>query len=59
MKAVFLDYSTVGPGLDLSPLTDLLPDLEIFAGTQDKQVLDRIRDRFGRDMIRMGRTLAA
>ena len=44
MKAVFLDYSTVGPGLDLSPLTDLLPDLEIFAGTQDNQVLDRIRD---------------
>jgi len=44
MKAVFLDYSTVGSGLDLSPLTDLLPDLEIFAGTQDKQVLDRIRD---------------
>jgi len=44
MKAVFLDYSTVGPGLDLSPLTDLLPDLEIFAGTQDKQVLDRISD---------------
>ena len=44
MKAVFLDYSTVGPGLDLSPLTDLLPDLEIFAGTQDNEVLDRIRD---------------
>ena len=44
MKAVFLDYSTVGPGLDTSPLTDLLPDLEIFDGTQDDQVRDRIRD---------------
>jgi len=44
MKAVFLDYSTVGPGLDTSPLTDLLPDLEIFDGTQDDQVLDRISD---------------
>lgn len=44
MKAVFLDYSTVGPGLDTSPLTDLLPSLEIFDGTQDDQVLDRISD---------------
>jgi glycerate dehydrogenase len=44
MKAVFLDYSTVGPGLDTSPLTALLPSLEIFDGTQDDQVLDRISD---------------
>lgn len=44
MKAVFLDYSTVGPGLDMSPLTDLLPSLEIFDGTRDDQVLDRISD---------------
>jgi glycerate dehydrogenase len=42
MKAVFLDYSTVGPGLDTSPLTALLPSLEIFGRTQDDQVLDRI-----------------
>ena len=27
MTAVFLDYSTMGDGLDLTPLTDLLPDL--------------------------------
>lgn len=44
MKAVFLDYSTVGPGLDTGPLTDLLPGLEIFDGTRDDQVLGRIRD---------------
>ncbi len=43
IKAVFLDYATVGPGLDTSPLTDLLPGLEIFDATQDDQVLDRIR----------------
>lgn len=44
MKAVFLDYSTVGPGLDTSPLSDLLPALQIFDATDDDQVLDRIRD---------------
>jgi glycerate dehydrogenase len=44
MKAVFLDYSTVGPGLDTSPLTEQLPGLEIFDATQDDQVLERIRD---------------
>jgi glycerate dehydrogenase len=44
MKAVFLDYATVGPGLDTSPLTELLPDLQIFDATDDDQVLERIRD---------------
>jgi glycerate dehydrogenase len=60
MKAVFLDYSTVGPRLDTSPLTTLLPDLEFFDATRDDQVLDRIRDaefviankvRLGDDLI--------
>ena len=60
MKAVFLDYSTVGPGLDTSPLTELLPDLQFFDATREDQVLDRIRDaefvfankvRLGDDMI--------
>jgi len=60
MKAVFLDYSTVGSGLDTSPLTTLLPDLEFFDATGDDQVLDRIRDaefviankvRLGDDLI--------
>jgi glycerate dehydrogenase len=42
--AVFLDYSTMGDGLDLTPLTNLLPDLQIFAATTDDQVAQRIRD---------------
>jgi len=44
MKAVFLDYSTMGPGLDMSPLSGLLPKLEIFDATSDDQIADRIRD---------------
>ncbi len=43
MTAVFLDYSTMGPGLDLGPLTELVPDLEIFDETPDDLVADRIR----------------
>lgn len=44
MTAVFLDYSTMGDGLDLTPLTDLLPDLQVFDATSDDQVAERIRD---------------
>ena len=44
MTAVFLDYSTMGDGLDLTPLTDLLPDLQIFDATREDQVAERIRD---------------
>ena len=44
MKAVFLDYATVGPGLDMSPLRDILPELDIFDATDDTQVIERIRD---------------
>ena len=44
MTAVFLDYSTMGDGLDLTPLTDLLPDLQIFDATSDDEVAGRIRD---------------
>ena len=44
MKAVFLDYATVGPGLDLRPLTDLLPALEVFDATSDTEIPTRIRD---------------
>lgn len=43
-KAVFLDYSTMGPGLDLSPLTGLAPSLELFDSTASEQVRERIRD---------------
>jgi glycerate dehydrogenase len=44
MKAVFLDYSTMGPGLDMSPLSVLLPELEIFDATSDDHIAARIRD---------------
>ena len=43
MKAVFLDYATMGPGLDISELRALLPEIEIFEVTEDHQVADRIR----------------
>lgn len=44
MTAVFLDYSTMGDGLDLTPLTDLLPELQVFAATGEDQIAERIRD---------------
>jgi glycerate dehydrogenase len=44
MKAVFLDYATVGPGLDLAPLKSIFPALEIFEATADGEVAERIRN---------------
>lgn len=44
MKAVFLDYATMGPDLDLDSLRSLLPDLELFDETGDDLVAERIRD---------------
>ena len=44
MKAVFLDYATMGPGVDLQPLQSLLPDLEIFDETAPDLITARIRD---------------
>ncbi len=44
MTAVFLDYSTMGDSLDLTPLTNLLPDLQIFDATSEEQVAERICD---------------
>ncbi|MDH3532638.1 MAG: D-2-hydroxyacid dehydrogenase [Gammaproteobacteria bacterium] len=44
MKAVFLDYATMGPGLDLQPLRALFPDIAIHDDTPDAQVAERIRD---------------
>jgi glycerate dehydrogenase len=43
MKAVFLDFATMGPDLDLSPLTDLLPDLTLYDDTPDELTAERIR----------------
>ena len=42
MKAVLLDWATMGPGLDISEMRALLPDLEIFDDTDDDQVAERI-----------------
>lgn len=44
MKAVFLDWATMGPDLDTSALRTLLPELEIFDVTDDHQVAARIKD---------------
>jgi len=42
MKAVFLDYATMGPDLDLGPLRELFSDLELFDDTSDDQIAARI-----------------
>ena len=42
MKAVLLDWATMGPGLDTSELRALLPDIEIYDDTADNQVAERI-----------------
>ena len=42
MKAVLLDWATMGPGLDISEMRALLPDLEIYDDTDDDQVAERI-----------------
>ena len=44
MKAVFLDYATMGPGLDLEPLRRFFTEFEIYDQTADFDVADRIRD---------------
>ena len=44
MKAVFLDYATMGPDLDTSPLTNLLPDLRFYDVTPEELTAERIRD---------------
>ncbi|MAD91900.1 MAG: glycerate dehydrogenase [Gammaproteobacteria bacterium] len=44
MKAVFLDFLTLGPGLNIDGLKTLLPELEIFDITTDEQVPERIKD---------------
>ena len=42
MKAVLLDWDTMGPGLDITELQALLPDLEIFGDTEDEEAAERI-----------------
>lgn len=42
MKAVFLDFATMGPGLDVSSLRECLPALEVVEVTTDEQVATRV-----------------
>ena len=42
MKAVFLDYATMGPGLDITRLRALFTELELFDDTTDDEVAGRI-----------------
>jgi len=42
MKAVFLDWSTMGPDLDISGLRTLLPELTVFDVTKARDVATRI-----------------
>jgi glycerate dehydrogenase len=44
MKAVFLDYATMGPGLDLEPLKRFFTEFDVHEQTADDQVAGRIRD---------------
>ena len=43
MKAVFLDYATMGPDLDLEPLRSLFSALTIYDETDDDQVAERVQ----------------
>lgn len=42
MKAVFLDWATMGPDLDISALRALLPELEIYDESTSDEVAERI-----------------
>ena len=42
MKAVLLDWATMGPDLDVTELCAVLPDLEFYDDTDDDQVAERI-----------------
>ena len=44
MKAVFLDYGTMGPDLDLQPIYELFPDVELYDETTHAEMVERIRD---------------
>ena len=44
MKAAFLDFATMGPGLDIDAMRVLLPELLVFDVTDSNQVAERIRD---------------
>ena len=61
MKAVFLDFATMGQGLDISRMEEAFPDLTIFDVTQYDQVIERIHNVdfvFG-NKVRMTREVIA
>jgi len=43
MKAVFLDFATLGPGLDVSGLRNLFSDLQVFDVTEASQIAERVQ----------------
>ena len=43
MKAVFLDFATMGSGLDVTGLNELFPGVEVFDVTANDDVAERIR----------------
>ena len=61
MKAVFLDFATLGSGLDTNAMQKLMPGVEIFDETDSSNIAERIRDanivmtnkaRFSADLLR-------
>ena len=45
MRAVFLDYATIGGAeLDLTPLRNVIPDLELFDVTPTDRIIERIEN---------------
>jgi glycerate dehydrogenase len=44
MKAVFLDFDTMGPGLDLEGLRATVDELTVYGETRDEQLAGRLRD---------------
>lgn len=44
MKAVFLDWATMGPDLDISAMEALLPGLEVYDESTAEEVAERISD---------------
>ncbi len=44
MKAVFLDYATMGPGLNLDGLRDAVDELTVYDNTRKHEVIERVGD---------------
>jgi glycerate dehydrogenase len=44
MKAVLLDWDTMGPDLDIAKMQALLPELDIYGDTRPEQTIERIGD---------------